>query len=534
MQRKVRLDRPAGCLFDERQAERAVRFFREHLRHTKGRFAGRPFALIPEQEHDIREIYGRVNPDGTRQVRLVYKEVPKKNGKSEEAAGHALKLLFADDEPSAEIYGAAADRDQASIVFNVAAAMVRHNPKLLQRSRVLDGVKRIVVPSEESFYRAVSSKVASKHGYNSHGVIFDEIHAQANMDLWEVLTFGAGAARMQPLTIGITTAGIPGDSPVAEMLHGEADQILRGLIPCPSHFYPVMYAAPDDADWTDEDVWRDCNPLLKAGVMRIESIREEFEDARRRPIMQNSFRRLRLNQWVAQVVRWIQMDSWDACAKPVDLRALKDLPCYVGVDLSTKMDVTAVVLVWFDGANVFHVLPLFFIPRDTVQDRPNIEADKYRVWIREGHITPTPGSAVEFDVVRARINSLASEAGLNIRQIAIDPMFALQLGQQLEADGFDVVFVRQSARNFTEPAQELEGALQDGRVRHGGNPVLRWMADCVEVKQFPDGSVRPMKPERFKSRKRIDGIVAMVMAIGRALLNVQGPSPWADPVTAVM
>ena len=233
---RIRLERPAGCNFDDELADRAVKFFDGHLCHTKGQWSGKPFQLREWQKTDIREIFGRVDDDGNRLIRQAYVEVPKKNGKSEIAAGIALKLTFADREPAAEVYGAGADRDQASIVYSVAASMVRRNKKLRSRSKIVDSTKRIVVPRTESVYRAISSEVAGKHGYNSHGVIFDEVHAQRDMRLWEVLTFGAGDARRQPLTYAITTAGIPGESPVAEMLHEDADQILRGIIPCPSDF----------------------------------------------------------------------------------------------------------------------------------------------------------------------------------------------------------------------------------------------------------------------------------------------------------
>ena len=237
---KGECDIPGGCRFDPELASRASEFFPGYLRHTKGCYANQPFHLLPFQEQDIREVFGRVDERGNRVVRTVFKMVPKKNGKSQETAGVALKLLFADDESGAEIYGAAADRSQASIVFNAALQMVKGSRDLYRIADIKEAGKRIVFPADGSFYQVISSEVASKHGYNSHGVLFDEVHAQKDNRLWEALTFGAGAARTQPLIWAITTAGIPGESPVAEMLHDEADQILRGIIPCPLDFYPIM------------------------------------------------------------------------------------------------------------------------------------------------------------------------------------------------------------------------------------------------------------------------------------------------------
>lgn len=525
--RQVRLERPAGCRFDERAADRAIAFFRDELRHTKGRYAGAPFNPTKDQELDIREIFGRMDENGNRLIRQVFKEIPKKNGKSEEAAGIALKLLFADSEAGAEIYGAAADITQAGIVFGVAASMVRHNPKLLKRSKIWDSTKRIVVPGSESYYRALTSKVAGKHGFNSHGVIFDEVHAQKNMDLWDVLTFGAGAARSQPLTFAITTAGIPGEAPVAEMLHDEADQILRGVIPCPDHLYVVMYAAEEKDDWTSEEVWTAVNPFLQNGLMRIEDIRKEFDDARRRPEQQNTFRRLRLNQWVNQETRAIDMTDWDAGAKVVDIRDVKNLSWYAAIDLSTKLDITALVLVARDDNGSFHVRPWFWLPADNLRDRPNQEFTKYRAWADRGLLTLTEGNVVDYASVRRRLIELRDVGGLRIGQVGFDPWNAAHLAQELQEDGFEMVEIRQGYRTLSEPTKELLSAIVSHRISHGGNPVLRWMADCVSIRQDENGNVRPVKPDRNKSGKRIDGIVALIMAMSRAIV---APPTWTPSI----
>lgn len=515
--RLTRVERPANYIFDERLAGRAVRFIEEFCVHTKGRFAGQPFILRDWQKQDLREVFGRVDENGFRQIRTVFEFVPKKNGKSEKVAAVALKLAFADDEFGAEIYSGAADREQASIVFDVAAQMVRLSPELARMAKVRDSTKRIIVPAWNTFYRAISSKVAGKHGYNSHGVIFDEVHAQENMDLWEVLTVGAGAARTQPLTWAVTTAGVAGQSPVAEMLYDQSDRILRGIEPCPSHFYPIIYQAPEDAPWDDEDTWRTCNPAL-GDFLDPRSLREDCEDAKRRPSQLNMFLRMRLNRWVKQVNRWIRMDLWDAdeCKRAFDWRDLRNLTWYAGLDLSTKLDITAFVLVARDESGVYWVIPYFWIPKDNLQDRPNMEADKYRHWLKKGHMATTEGNVIDFATIRQRIREIGKE--LKIREIAFDPMFASQLAQQLTEDGFLCVEMRQTFRTFTEPMHEFEGALSEGRIRHGGNPVLRWMADCTDARQRADGATRPEKPDRKKATARIDGIVAMLMAIARVIV----------------
>lgn len=535
--RPNRLPRPAHVRFDEGAAARAVQFFRDELVHGGSggrRFVGMPFLPTGWQAQDLREIFGRIDDQGNRLIRQVFVEVPKKNGKSEMAAGVALKLLFADDEPGAEIYGAASDIVQAGIVFNVASSMVRRNPNLTRCSSIFDSSKRIVLPELESFYRAVTSKVAGKHGFNSHGVIFDEVHAQENFDLWDVLTFGSGSARAQPLTYAITTAGIPGESPVAEMLHNEADQILRGIVPCPDHLYVVMYAAEDEDPWDSEEVWCEVNPFLRDGIMRIEDIRLEFNDARRRPDQQNTFRRLRLNQWVKQVSRFIDMQDWDNCKGIVDLRQLKHLTWYGGLDLSTKLDVTAFVLVAIDGNDITHVLPFFWIPKDNLQDRPHIESSKYRTWSKEGFLSLTSGNVVDYAAIRLKVNELRDKVGLNISQIGFDPWNAAQIAQQLQEDGFEMVEIRQGYRSLSEPTKDLQAAVIQGKLRHGGHPVLRWMCDCMDVDQDPAGNVKPVKPDRKKSGKRIDGMVALIMARSRAIVGDGPVSAYADPTQVVI
>lgn len=511
--------------FDEQRADRAVNFIEQYLSHTKGQYAGRPFLLRDWQKKHVREIFGRVNADGNRQIRQVYWEIPKKNGKSEIAAAVALCMLYADREPGAEIYGAAADRDQASIVFNVAQAMVRSNSKLSQRSKIIDSSRRIVVPNMGSFYRALSAEVATKHGFDVHGCIFDEVHAQRDRRLWEVLTFGAGDARRQPLTFAITTAGIPGESPVAEELHDYADQILRGLLPEDPAFYPVLYAAAEADDWTDEEVWRSCNPAL-GDFLSLDSVRAACERAKRLPSEQNSFRRLRLNQWVKQEIRFVDMTAWDRCSGKVEIAELQHLPCYAGLDLSTKLDVTALVLVFLDGDSIFHVLPFFWLPSENISSRLHQESARYRQWAKRGFLTLTDGNAVEYAAVRQKLNQLRDEVGLDIRQVAFDPWNAQYFAQHLSEDGFQMVEISPTYRHLSEPTKELQIAVLDGRVRHGGHPVLRWMADCLTVKQDINGNIRPVKPERLKSSKRIDGMVALVMAMSRALVD-EGGSVYA-------
>ena len=300
--------------YDKELADYAVSFI-ECLCHTKGTWAGKPFKLLDWQEQIIRDLFGTVKPNGYRQFNTAYIEIPKKNGKSELAAAVALLLCCGDGEQRAEIYGCAADRGQATIVFDVAADMVRMCPALNKRCKILTSQKRILFAPTNSFYQVLSAEAYSKHGFNIHGVVFDELHTQPNRKLFDVMTKGSGDARMQPLYFLITTAGTDTHSICFET-HQKALDILEGRKIDPT-FYPVIYGAGDTEDWTDPKVWLKANPSL-GETIGMDKVEAACESAKQNPGEENSFRQLRLNQWVKQSVRWMPMDKWDACAYPVN------------------------------------------------------------------------------------------------------------------------------------------------------------------------------------------------------------------------
>jgi phage terminase large subunit-like protein len=528
---------PRGYRFSKAHADRAEQFIERYLRHTKGQWAGTPFLLAPWQRRDIREIFGRLHDDGRRAVSQVYIEIPRKNGKSELAAAVALKLLFADSEPQAEVYGAAADFQQAAIVWSIAAEMVRMSPELWRRTGygrwVLESGKRIAVPETGSVYRALTATVAGKHGYNASGVIFDELHCQRDTRLWDVLTVGAGAARRQPLVYAITTAGVPGESALAEMLHREAIDVLEGRVPCPVDFYPVVYAAPESADWADEDVWRAVNPAagedheLRPGgpFLRMSALRAEFEAARRRPVQEAAFRRLHLNQWLSGEQRWIDPADWAACSCAPDLNHLRRLTWYGGLDLSSRQDLTALVLAATDEAGLVWILPWFWLPGAALDAASNVvEAHRYRHWSKQGFLQICGGVGIDFESIRNRVLELRES--MRVAAVAYDPMFAEQLASELRAAGIRMVEFRQTYRQYTEACDAFERAVRARDIRHPGNPVLDWCIANVRVRQRSDGAIRPVKPDRRTSAARIDGAVAAIMALGLALREPQPPSVY--------
>lgn len=329
-------------MYDENKAKRVINFI-SSLKHTKGKWHGKSFDLLPWQQDIIKNVFGTVKRNGYRQYNTAYVEIPKKNGKSELAAGVALYLTCGDMEWGAEVYGCASDRQQASIVFDVAVDMVDQCPALKKRIKPIMSVKRLVYKPTNSFYQVLSSEAFTKHGLNIHGVIFDELHAQPNRDLFDVMTKGSGDARMQPLFFLITTAGTDRNSICFEQ-HQKAVDILEGR-KIDTTFYPAIYGLPDDEDWTSEENWYRANPSL-GYTIDIEKVRNAYMSAKDNPAEENLFRQLRLNQWVKQSTRWMPMDKWDECNEIVNLSLLKGRECYGGLDLSTTLDLTAFVLVF--------------------------------------------------------------------------------------------------------------------------------------------------------------------------------------------
>ncbi len=497
--------------------ERAVRFINA-LRHVKGEWAGQPFRLRPWQEHFVRELFGTLRPDGLRQYRTASLWLPRKCGKSTLAAAIALYLLVGDGEPGAEVILAACDKDQASLVFDIAVGMVRQSPYLSGRLKVVPSTKRIVDPRTAGYLRAIPADAAGSHGFNAHGVVADELHAWPNRELYDVLQTSMGARR-QPLFLTISTAGFDRQS-IGYEVYEYACKVRDGIIEDPT-FYPCIYAADEGDDWTDEAVWRKANPAL-ADFRSLEEMRTLAERAKATPALQNTFRRLYLNQWTAQESRWLDMAAWEACGRMVDRAALRGRECYAGLDLSSTTDLTALVLA-FPIDNEVHVLPFFWIPKETAQRAEQRDRVPYLTWARQGFLTLTEGNAVDYARVEADIKALAQE--FRIVELAYDRWNASYLIQRLQEDGARVVPVGMGYASLSAPMKHLEELVLTGRLVHGNNPVLNWNADNLAVEQDAAGN---LKPSKAKSRQRIDGMVALVLALSRAMLRTQRVSPYEE------
>ena len=496
--------------YDEEAADYAVMFI-EQLCHTKGTWAGKPFKLLDWQEQIIRDLFGTLKPNGYRQFNTAYIEIPKKNGKSELAAAVALLLCCGDGEQRAEVYGCAADRGQATIVFDVAADMVRMCPALEKRCKILTSQKRILFTPTNSFYQVLSAEAYSKHGFNIHGVVFDELHTQPNRKLFDVMTKGSGDARMQPLYFLITTAGTDTNS-ICYETHQKAKDILEGR-KIDKTFYPVIYGAGEDEDWTDPKVWLKSNPSL-GETIGMDKVQAACDSARQNPGEENSFRQLRLNQWVKQAVRWMPMEKWDACAFPVNEEDLEGRVCYGGLDLSSTSDLTSFCLVFppEDEDEPYYVLPYFWVPEETLDLRVKRDHVPYDVWQRQGYLETTEGNVVHYGYIEKFIERLGER--FNIRDIAFDRWGATQMSQDLENMGFTVVPMGQGFASMSPPTKELYKLVLEKRLAHGAHPVLRWNMDNIYIRTDPAGNI---KADKAKSTEKIDGAIAMIMALDRAI-----------------
>lgn len=516
--------------FEPGAAQRALDFFQHEtdgcLRHVEGALAGQLFRLEPWQQAIVANLFGWVRTDDHGRVVRRYREafiyVPRKNGKTPVAAAICNYVLFCDGEPGAQISSFAADTDQASLLYRHAKGMVEQEPELASRAKIYKGFgHRSIVLSEDegSVYRVHAADAAGAHGGNPHLVIVDELHAQPNRELIDVLqTSFASVNRAQPLFICITTADFERES-ICNEKHDYAGKVRDGIIDNPA-FLPVIYEAKDEEDWTAPEVWAKANPNLGVSVS-LDYLRGECQRAIESSAYRNTFKRLHLNIRTKSDVVWLRLEKWDACGTlPVDPKQLARRPCFGGLDLSTTTDISALELVFPEGEG-FLVLSYFWVPRENAALREHRDRVPYTQWIRDGFIKATEGDVVDYDVIRTDINALAKQ--FNLKKLAIDRWNATQLAVQLGGDGITVELFGQGFASMNAPAKLLENLVTAGRLAHGGNPVLRWMASNVIVETDAAGNIKPSKK---KSRERIDGMVALVMGLGAATSTITSESVY--------
>lgn len=496
-----------GLYFDEETALRAIKFF-SILKHSIGEWAGQRIKVEPWQAFFLAMLFGWKKADGVRRYKTGYLEVARKNGKSTMLAGVGLYLLVADGEDGAEIYTAATKREQARITHGEAERMVKSSSELSKRLIVQRN--NIFIPNSASKFVPLGKDSKTLDGLNVHGAIVDELHAHPNRDMIDILETATGARR-QPLIVAITTAGQDRQSVCFEY-HEYTAKVLSGIIQDDS-FFGLIYGLDEGDDWTDESNWIKANPNL--GVSKkLKGMKAQAEKAKNMPTALNAFLRLELNVWTKSETKWLSVEKWQRCNFAVNAEGLKGRTCYAGLDLASTKDITAFVLVFppQSKGDKWQILPRFWLPDEAMRERSKRDRVPYDVWVRQGFISATSGNVVDYDFVVEQIKKDA--ATYDIKEIAFDPWNATQLSNDLQKeDVAELVQFRQGYQSMSPPMKEMERLILKGELAHGNNPVLNWMADNLVATEDPAGNI---KPDKAKSTEKIDGMVALIMAIDRA------------------
>ena len=505
-----------GLKWDRRAAQHRIGFYPRFLRHSKGEWGGKPVHLSGWQKFSIGSVFGWKRADGTRRFRWVYEEVPRKNGKSTKLAGVGLDMLVCDGEPGGEVYAAATKREQARIIFDEAKRMVAASPTL--RNAVARFKLNLNVEHTSSKFEPLSSDSRTLDGLNPHCVLIDELHRHRTRALLDVLDTALGARR-QPLLWIITTAGDDDPESVYSQENDYAVKVLEGTVIDDACFAFIATIDKDDK-WDDPIAWAKANPNIGISV-KLDDLERQAAKASRSPGALAAFKRLRLNVRSPMTERAIDMDQWAENSRgPFDPDKLDRCDVWGGLDISSKIDISAYVKLYAaDAAGIHHIACRFWMPSDTIEERADRDRMPYRQWVDEGWIESTPGNVIDHGVIRDAV--LADAKRLNIRSIGFDPWNATQMSVECQSHGVNMAEFIQGSRSYSEPTKELGALLAGRRLDHGDNPVLRVMASNLKVQR--DKNLNEM-PHKAQSTGRIDGMCALIMAIGRYLDNAAQPS----------
>lgn len=513
--------------FDNRRAMYAVEFI-QALRLSQGAFAGKPLNLMPWQTNFLSDVYGTLNKNGKRQYSYAYLEIPKKNGKSTLGAGIALYHTFADGEQRGEVYSAAADRAQASLIFDIAVDMIDQSPALRKRTKLTLSQKMLEDKVTRTVYKVLSAEAYTKHGINASAVIFDELHAQPNRELYDVLTFGAGDAREEPLWYIITTAGDdPDRSSIGWEVHDKAQRLIKGEIVDPSWYCKIWGLEPDyEGDIWDEKLWYQVNPSLGLTI-DIEKVRQAALSARNNEAVERNFRWLRLNQWVENKrTSWLPLTLWDKNCIDIDESQLLGKRCYVGADLATIVDLAGLGILFPPQEGLDHWYAKFdgFIPLENMKEREKTDKIPYSRWLKAKHIDATPGNVIDYDYIKSRMEQL--DKLYDVHAWGGDPWGAEKLRQDLLRieRPIELLEVKQIIAIMSPTMKEIQRLLERGELKHGKNPVSRWNFGNVRVVTDGNENYKPYK----KGVERMDLIVALINAMYVAMKNELSGSAYDE------
>lgn len=508
--------------FDLGAAKRPVEFAR-HLKHWEGEWAGKFFDPMPWQQFILGCTFGwRRTDTHRRRFRYAYIEIPRKNGKSFLASVIALYMLIADGEEGAQIYALATKREQAKIVWGAAIEIAKRSG--LMGKYVSEHWLSLRMKTTASRFEPLASDSEKLDGLNPHCAICDELHEWSDRKLWDVIEDAFGA-RSQPLMFVITTAGYNRHGICYQQRsHGESILDSWDTRTYCDDTYFVFIADVDEEDrnkWDQERVWRRANPCL--GVAKsLEYMRDQCNKAKQMPSKENTFLNKQLNIWTEAEKRWLDMTRWDECAGPISLVTLAKRACYTGLDLSSTTDLTASVDVFPPGPYPeWTWVPYFYLPEANLNERERRDKVPYKMWAKNGLITLTPGDVIDLEFVKR--DQMARKEKYNIKQMGYDPWKAVEIATWLQQQGLEMVQMRQGHATLGAPTTFLETIVLKKQLRHGGHPVLRWMAQNTSVIRDSNDNIRPDKAPGELYRSRIDGIVAGIMATGLAI-QALGPA----------
>lgn len=513
-----------GLTFDAEAGDRVVEFVERYCKHHKGEWAGKPLKLEEWQKFIVRTVFGWKRADGTRRFRTCYAEVPRKNGKSTLIAAVGLYLLVGDNEPGAEVYSSATKRDQARIVWSDAAAMVRASTELKRFVKAYRS--NLSCQRLGSKFEPLGADGNTLDGLNPHGNLVDELHAHKDRGVWDVLDTAMGARR-QPLTIAITTAGTYNAEAIGWQMHDQATKVLEGVFADDS-FFAFIAAADEGDDFFSEVAQQKANPGYGVSV-KPDYLAKQAEKAKRQPSFTNEYLRLHLNIWTQQVTRWLPLERWTECDPVEPSRelaaeretSLEGKPCFGGLDLSTKLDLSAFALVFPGEGDTIDVVCRFWLPEATAQAYARKGRRHYETWARDGWLTLTPGDVVDYEFIRAEVNALAKR--FSVQTVAFDPWGSTDVATRLLGDGVPMVECRQGFKTLSEPSKDFEARIVGKKVRHAGNPVLRFCVSNAVVSTDAAGNI---KPDKEKASDKIDGVVACVMALSRLIVAKPEENPY--------
>jgi len=523
---------PKGYVFDPAAGDRVIRWIQRYCRHWKGEWAGQLIRLEPVQKWWLRVLFGWKRADGTRRFRKAWIEICRKNAKTTIAAAIGLYMLVGDQEPGAECYTTATSKDQAAILLTDAIEMARVSPELSKYVRHLRSKGGTLYCERlRSKMQSLSSESRTKDGLSPHFDGRDEVHEWNDPDLAAKLDTAMGARR-QPLTLEITTAGVYDETGLGWQHHAYATQVLEGLFEDDRLFVFIAAVDDDDDPLNDPSCWPKANPLLGVSCKR-DFLAEQVQEAKNNPSEANKVLRLHFGKWTAQVTRWFDLERWRAsdphtpaeavARRPERESALAGRTCFGGLDLSSKLDLTAFVLAFPGEGDVLELLARFWLPEATVERELKKRGRRhYRDWVDHGWITTTPGEVIDYAFIKREVLELSKR--YRVQEIGFDPYNATQISIELAAEGLQLVEVRQGPPSLSEACKTLEAAVVARKVRHGGNPVLTWCVDNAVKREDANANIAP---DKQRAKDKIDGVSATVTALSR-YVNAEklGPNPY--------